>query len=258
MSESELSISAIQALISTYTTQLESYDQMISNLVMTFVAFIGVIFGIIVTLIRARQDRINELIKNEPCIERDSSKKAAGNMKKYSFHSSLSNINRAISCMFLCFPPLVTLFLYIFSMSSRKVAVYRGYLMYLEKMISKRTSKYISFDDTVVREFIDGNIGQAICYGADDNILLTNCLGPLVMLLFVIGILFVGFRFAYYFSNWENEEKNNTVFFKNFSFLFYALIFICILFSVVCMIDLATNGEIMKAVRDFCFLKAGM
>ena len=272
-------------LISLYTTQLDEFDRYSADYFMTCVGFGGVIFGTIITLLIVRQrqrikiiDRLKAAGKDwkwmkmngtqinlRPTIRRIPKETLEEKLKnpfkrllhktdikvfEYnpSFDPELANINRGISLLFLIIPMIVMLYLYVFSMQCRKVAIYRGYLWYLEDELNKKIETKVLFDNGIVDKFIGGFPPTAL----SPEQFLTNRLGPVVMGMFVLGIYIVSFAFADYFSNWKVERMWGSRFYRYYRFWFLLLLLACSGFSLVCMYDLCVNGTVVEEVHRYC------
>lgn len=92
----------IISLINQYTSELEKLDQLNNSYIMSCVGAIGVILGIIATVICVNQ----KVWKTPPY--------------------------RIIAPLFLSIPVIVCIFLGVVTLNCRKVAMYRIYLVYLE------------------------------------------------------------------------------------------------------------------------------
>ena len=104
-------ISALTAEITTYTAQIEEYDRSSNNLIMTCVAFAGVLLSV--------TGAVSGLV--------DSS---AG---------SSTTLFYEISAIAVALVPCVaTLFLYLLCMNCRRVAQFRGYVKFLEQCVNDK------------------------------------------------------------------------------------------------------------------------
>ena len=96
----------INEQIALYTQQIDSFDQLSTNYVMTVIGFVGVIAAAIMAMLGARKGLTDKSDCEEVKRERN------------------KVLNRAISMAFLTYPGIITLFMYVFSVNCRKVALY--------------------------------------------------------------------------------------------------------------------------------------
>ena len=113
-------------MIKLYTTQLEEYDRMNSNYVMTVIAFVGGVLAIVGSLFE----------------------------KKQSFDSEIFYVITSI--LILIIPCVGTLYFYVLSMNCRRVALYRGCLRVLEDRLRKITNLTVVDYNSKIDEGIMG------------------------------------------------------------------------------------------------------
>ena len=109
--------SALVKQISLYTMQLEEYDRLSANYMLICVGFVLVILLAVAFL----------LIK--------------GTFNSQKISSKSDNNSGIIALLFLTIPMITVLYMYVFSMQCRKVAIYRGYLGYLEDQLSNKIGR---------------------------------------------------------------------------------------------------------------------
>lgn len=199
----------IAQIIHTYTEQIERYE----NLSTWFAAFCA---GAILIIIAAASGL---MIKRE---------RASTNRRMYNF---------ILSGIFLLIPSLTTLYLYTFAMNMRKVALYRGYLAFLEKQWNLLSGVDImQFDSEVITEFFSFKE------------FLVNGLGPAVMALFVVFSLIIGFGLSVYFLKQMELSRMKSI----LRVCVCVLLVVCVLFDGMCTYYLAGNDSITKSVLIQC------
>ena len=99
-----MAVDSLTELIVLYTERLEELDQFTIAYIMTCMGLVGVVFGTIATL-----------LSNENVKER-------------------SRIYKIVSILFMLIPIIVCIFLAVATINLKKVAMYRGYLRYLESL----------------------------------------------------------------------------------------------------------------------------
>ena len=90
----------------------------------------------------------------------------------------------------------------------------------------------VSFDQELVAQFL-GAKGFPV-----------NGLGPVVMGIFVILSIVLGFRLSAYFG----QKINSSEFKKWQKIIFYVLLIVCVLFDVMCVYYLSINDRIVDEV----------
>lgn len=170
---------------------------------------------------------------------------------KSSFDERIANINRAISIFFILIPEVAMLYLYTFSMNTRKVAVYRGYLRFLEEKLSsymRITLDYDNIDNGIVGRFVAGHF---IEFKAGETFY-TNTYGIIVLGISLLLLYFACFMLSWYFSNYLIERCYHK---SIFSFMYKCLIMtmvICVLFSSIFVFDLFQNDKVSENVYKMC------
>lgn len=142
-----------------------------------------------------------------------------------------------LSGLFLLIPTLTTLFLYVFAMNMRKVAMYRGYLSFLEEQWNALIgTETMLFDGEIVREFFSFHS------------FLVNGLGPAVMSGFIVLAFVIGFGMSIHFLRKIEATKVRT----RMAVLLSVLLVICASFSVLCAYYLSINDSVMVQVIKYC------
>lgn len=219
---SDNTVAVLLEQISLYSDQLEEYDRANSSFVMTCIAFWGVIFGIVITLLARRKDKGGKAISNEK------------NMQ----------VDKALSMLFLTLPAIMTLCLYVFCIQCRRVAFFRGYLRYLEEEISKRIEVPLLFNDGIVGKFL----GEFY----------TNRFGPVVMIAFIFAIIAAGLVFSYRYSKDISQWAGTSCIQKMvYYFVLRVLPIISIAACALFTYDLLINDRIVEEVYQYCILRAG-
>lgn len=141
--------------------------------------------------------------------------------------------DKAISALCLLPPVITTLYLYTFAMNMRKVAMFRGYLGYLENLWNSLTDYSVkTFDQELVAQFLGAGSFPV------------NGCGPAVMGIFVILSLVIGFCLSAYFGRKVASSK----FRKWQKIIFYVLLVVCVLFDVMCVYYLSINDGVVDEV----------
>lgn len=215
--------SALVEQISLYTMQLEEYDRLSANYMLICVGFVLVILLAVAFL----------LIK--------------GTFNSQKISSKSDNNSGIIALLFLTIPMITVLYMYVFSMQCRKVAIYRGYLGYLEDQLSNNVSVPLFFDKDIVNEFMVGSIWPFSSVN-----FYTNGIGPIVMqgfILLIYGaacVMAIAFMLKFCSSTSNNRHK---IFLKVF---FIAIITISTLSIVPFVYDLVHNSVVMEGVYQYC------
>lgn len=145
--------------------------------------------------------------------------------------------NGVLSCIFLIIPSVITLYLYVFAMNMRKVALYRGYLGFLEKQWNSLSGLNIMlFDDEIINNF----------YSFPN--FLVNGLGPIVMAIFIILSIIIGFGLSIHFIRQLKNSRIKTA----LRLLVCILMIICVLFNGLCTYYLSTNESVTESVINYC------
>lgn len=200
----------IVQMIDSYTDQIERYE----NISTWFAAFsIVCILGVIITAIFLLVRYRNESNQNRSLYE------------------------CILSAVFLIIPSITTLYLYVFSMNMRKVALYRGYLSFLEQRWNAIAGEDVMlFDSQVIKEFFSFNS------------FLVNGLGPVVMGIFVVFSLVIGFGLSIHFVRKLKQSKIKSV----LKTMLCVIATVCILFDGLCTYYLSTNDNVTRSVVDYC------
>lgn len=109
-------VDELMAAITLYTTQLEDYDKSNFNTCMTCIGFVGGLIAVVGAILCSSPGNSNYIYLNE-----------------------------AVSVIILLIPAIVTLFLYNFSMSCRRSALFRGYVQFLEECVNREFKKMICY-----------------------------------------------------------------------------------------------------------------
>lgn len=142
-----------------------------------------------------------------------------------------------LSGLFLFIPTIATLFLYVFAMNMRKVAMYRGYLSFLEERWNTLTgTESMFFDSGIVKEFFSFQSFSV------------NGLGPVVMSIFIVLTFAVGFGLSIHFLLKLGSSKTRV----RMTILLSVLLVICVLFSGLCAYYLSVNDSVMASVLEYC------
>lgn len=145
--------------------------------------------------------------------------------------------NLILSGLFLTIPSITTLYLYTFAMNMRKVALFRGYLSFLEKQWNTMAgAEMMLFDSQIIDKFFSPQAFPV------------NGLGPAVMSLFLVLSAVLGFGLCFYFTC---KVQSPTVR-KSMKLLACVLGIACILFNGLCCYYLTTNDSVVKAVLEDC------
>lgn len=200
----------ITQMIDTYTDQIERYESMST----WYAAFCAVciltvfVFAINLMLRQSKEDE----------------------KRRQSYYIFLSAI-------FLLVPSMVTLYLYTFAMNMRKVALYRGYLSFLERQYNNLTGMDIMLFD-------NGIINTAFSFDS----FLVNGLGPVVMAFFVVLALMVGFMASLYFA-WKIDSAKVK---SRLKICIAVLAVVCVLFDGLCTYYLSINDSVVASVISYC------
>lgn len=205
----------IVQLIHTYTDQIERYESMST----WFSAFC--IVCILIVLLSATVLIIYR--KKE-----DSGRKEIYNM--------------LLPGIFLIIPSIVTLYLYTFAMNMRKVALYRGYLSFLESQYNELVQMDVMlFDNGIVDKFLSVRSFPV------------NGLGPAIMIVFIIAAFFLGFGLSMYFvKNLSHSKIKNGL-----KLVIGVLMAMCIFFDGLCCYYLSINDRVVASVISYCEEQGG-
>ena len=143
----------------------------------------------------------------------------------------------ALSGAFLVIPVITTLYLYTFSMNMRKVAMYRGYLSFLEhRWNALAQADILLFDSELVRRFFSFDSFYV------------NGLGPAVMAVFVVLTLVLGFGLSLRFLRQLPSSREKRI----LQILVGILVVICVSFNGLCTYYLSTNDQVVESVIAYC------
>lgn len=197
-------------MINTYTEQIERYENMSTWYAAFCAVCILTVFIIAIFLLLRHQ------------------KEDVGHRQPYYI---------SLSAIFLLVPSIVTLYLYTFAMNMRKVALYRGYLCFLER-------RYNSLSRMEIMLFDNGIIDTYFSF----NSFLVNGLGPVVMAFFVILALTVGFMASLYFARKIDSAKVK----GRFKICIAVLALVCLFFDGLCTYYLSINDSVVASVISYC------
>lgn len=145
--------------------------------------------------------------------------------------------NGMLSALFLTIPSIITLYLYVFAMNTRKVALYRGYLSFLEeRWNSLAEADIMLFDSGVIKNFYSFPAFPV------------NGLGPVVLALFILLFVVLSFGLSRYFGKQLKSGKTKST----LKSLWCILMIICVLFNGLCIYCLSTNDFATESVINYC------
>lgn len=122
-------------------------------------------------------------------------------------------------------------------MNMRKVALFRGYLSFLENQWNAMAdSEVMLFNSRIIDKFFSMQAFPV------------NGLGPAVMTLFLVLSAVIGFGLSFYFACKIQSSKAK----KGIKLLTCVLGIVCILFNGICCYYLTTNDSVVKAVIEAC------
>ncbi len=203
-------LNGITEMINTYTNQIERYESLSTWYAAFSAVCVILVFGYAVRLI----------------LQRD---KAESHKKGF--------YNGIAAGIFMFIPAIVTLYLYVFAMNMRKVALYRGYLSFLEKQWNSLSGlEIMQFDNAVIPEFFPFQHFWV------------NGLGPAVMAIFIILAFGIGFGMAVFYLKKLESSKIKTM----LTVLLYIMLVVCISFSGLCTYYLSINDSVVESVVNYC------
>lgn len=142
-----------------------------------------------------------------------------------------------LTCLFLTIPSIATLYLYIFAMNMRKVALFRGYLGFLENRWNALAgSGMMRFDLQIIDRYFSAKAFPV------------NGMGPAVMMLFLALSFVFGFGMAIHFAG----RLRTTALRKGLKLLTCVLGVVCLLFNGMCCYYLTTNDAVVNSVLESC------
>lgn len=142
-----------------------------------------------------------------------------------------------LSVVFLGIPVLTTLYLYTFAMNMRKVALFRGYLSFLEQYWNRLAEiETMLFDCEIIGTFFSFQSFPV------------NGLGPAVMAVFVLLALGFGFGLSIYFQRQlpSGKMKQGLVLLTGLTLL------VSLCFDALCVYYLSINDAVVQAVIARC------
>ena len=204
----------IISLINQYTSELEELDQLSITYIMTCIGVIGVILGIIATI------NINN--------------------KKNTWQSTSYRI---VAPLFLTIPVIISIFLGAVTLNCRKVAMYRGYLVYLEQSYNKLSGTIPQSYNTRVLQYLSK-------WGpSNPNGSVTNCLVDYAYLILIAVCFVVCFYCAAKAFNKSDKAKSYGKKMKILFWLSYVLIvLVCLSICASCIIDLGIQSVTIEKV----------
>lgn len=143
-----------------------------------------------------------------------------------------------LSGLFLLIPTIATLYLYVFAMNMRKVALYRGYLSFLEERWNILTGADVMlFDGGIINKFLSFQS------------FLVNGLGPVVMSIFIVLTFVIGFGLSIHFLRKIVPSKAKVW----MTVLLSVLLVVCVSFSGLCAYYLSVNDSVVVSVTEYCW-----
>jgi len=212
----------IISLISQYTSELESLDQLNNTYIMTCIGTIGVILSIIVAVIS-----IDKKVWKTPPY-------------------------RVVAPLFLSIPVVACVFLSVVTLNCRKVAMYRGYLVYLENSYNQI--------EGVVPQFYNSNTLQFLSKWWITNLngSVMNRVVDVFSVVIVVMLFLICFICAYKaFDKTTNakgykSKKEKSIFYISFCLVIVA----CVIVSISCACDLIINNiTVEKVLNEIAGLK---
>ena len=208
----------IISLINQYTSELEALDQLNNTYIMTCIGTIGVVLGIIATIIS-----INEKVWKTPPY-------------------------RIVAPLFLSIPVIICVFLGVVTMNCRKVAMYRSYLVYLEDSYNHV--------EGVVPQFYNSNTQQFLSkwWITNPNGSIMNRIIDIVFIVIACLLFAVCFYLAKKTFNKTMAVKGygSKKLKILFNVSFVLMIIVCITICFACFYDLILNRvTVDKVIQEF-------
>lgn len=198
-------------LISSYTSELESLDLANQNHITTCLGLILVVIGAIATM--------------------------AGIAKK---GNTSPSIYKSISGLFMTIPVISTLYVAILTMNTRKVAVYRGYLIYLEQEYNKNSDAIRQRLNTSALDFISRNSNQnPVGSVMNSFIVIISIAVILIVFISCISLSRVTFKKSLEASSDRKIKHTRVELLMTLSYL--GILVVCITILFVSFIDLYIN-----------------
>lgn len=197
-------------MIDSYTDQIERYESLsIWFAAFSMICILAVLLTAVTLILRRNRD----------------------NSKSSSFY------HLVLSGLFLLIPTTATLYLYVFAMNMRKVAMYRGYLSFLEEQWNALIgAETMFFDKGIVKEFFSFQS------------FLVNGLGPAAMSIFIVLTFVIGFGLSIYFLRKLSSSKTKLW----MTILLSVLLVVCVSFSGLCAYYLSVNDSVVASVIQYC------
>lgn len=206
-------LSDVAQMIATYTEQLERYEALSTwCALLTVICILAVIIFAGSLIVKGRNGKDTD-------------------REGYHF---------VLTCLFLTIPSITTLYLYIFAMNMRKVALFRGYLGFLENQWNVLAgSDIMRFNLQIIDRYFSPQVFPV------------NGLGPAVMALFLALSLVFGFGMAIHFAGRLQTPAMK----RGLKLLTCVLGVICLLFNGMCCYYLTTNDAVLHSVLESCGTK---
>lgn len=206
-------LSDVAQMIVTYTEQLERYEALSTwCALLTVICILAVIIFAVSLIVKGRNGKDTD-------------------REGYHF---------VLTCLFLTIPSITTLYLYIFAMNMRKVALFRGYLGFLENQWNVLAgSDIMRFNLQIIDRYFSPQVFPV------------NGLGPAVMALFLALSLVFGFGMAIHFASRLQTPAMK----RGLKLLTCVLGVICLLFNGMCCYYLTTNDAVLHSVLESCGTK---
>lgn len=196
-------------MVELYTEQVEKYESQNTTFSLGSIAFLGVLLGIIIGLVN--------ISKGEP--------------------QQLQSLKyRIISLFSLSIPIATTFVLFTLSLNMQKVALFRGYLYYLNSALNALLgTNDMMFDNNIIGDYMGPRFW-------------TNSFGPFALGAFVIFIFAISIYTSLYFYRLAPT--------KRFAHLYRSVmiptVIICTLCCFIFMRDLILNGDVRWEVGQLC------
>jgi len=215
----ENSAQDIISLIVSYTSELEALDQLNNTYLMTCIGVVGAILGIIAT---------------------------AFSMGKGNFKTQLY---RMVPFLFLSIPVVGCAFLCVVTLNCRKVAMYRGYLAYLETTYNKIEGNIPQYYNTNTQQFLSK------WWFNNPNGSMMNRMIDIAFVFLIIILLVLCFYFAA--KTCKNADGYGSKSLKKYFPIIYAFVLIgCIVICATSCYDLLINSVTFdKVLYEISLLK---
>lgn len=204
----------IISLINQYTSELEELDQLSITYIMTCIGVIGVILGIIATI----------YINN----------------KKNNWQSTSYRI---VAPLFLTIPVIISIFLGAVTLNCRKVAIYRGYLVYLEQSYNKLSGTIPQNYNTRVLQYLS-KWGPSNPNGSVTNYLVDYAYLILIAVCFVVCF----YCAAKAFNKSDKAKRYGKKMKTLFKISYILIVLVCLAIYAACIIDLGIQSVSIEKV----------